>query len=584
MELLLVAVVAVVVVALVSALAPRLGIAGPLVLVAIGIGVSLLPGFPSFELDPEIILVGVLPPLLYSAAISLPAIEFRRDLRPIAGLSLILVLVSTAALAGFFLLVIPGIDLYLAIALGAILSPTDAVATSIARRLGISPRVLTMLDGESLLNDATALVLLRTTIAAIAVGSVSVGSAIWSFVWGVLIALVLGALVGLITLRLRTWVSHSAANTAISFVVPFVAYLPTEQLGGSGLVAAVVAGIVTAQGAARWFTPEQRLSSELNWRTVELILEGAVFLLMGLELREIVRANLEDHQGLWQAAWLAGSALGIVLLVRAGYVTMLIFIQSRRARKMDRGRLESFNDRIDQVAAGPSSSGAPDRVGAESRIPRTATPEQREKRVRLMRRHLSRALADVDYYQSSPLGWKHGAVIVWGGMRGVVTLAAAQTLPEGPLRALLVFVAFLVAVGGLMLQGLTLPALVRLLKLEGSGSAGAGAEENDRLDVELRDAAASPLSDSALTRRSGEPFPQGLLDRVVERYSQAAHEKNAELAQDERELRLAAIEAMRARLTELSSGGAFSTAALRHALAELDADQISLQLRLDDPD
>ena len=584
MEFLLIAVVVVVVVALVSALAPRVGIAGPLALVAIGIGVSLLPIFPAFEVDPEIILVGVLPPLLYSAAISLPAIEFRRDLRPISGLALILVLASTAALTGFFMLVIPGIDLYLAIALGAILSPTDAVATSIARRLGISPRVLTMLDGESLLNDATALVLLRTAIAAIAVGSVSVGSAIWSFVWGVLIALVLGVVVGLITLRLRTWVSNSAANTAISFVVPFVAYLPTEELGGSGLVAAVVAGIVTAQGAARWFTPEQRLSSELNWRTVEFILEGAVFLLMGLELKEVVRANLENHQGLWQAAWLAASTLGIVLLVRAIYVSGLISIQSRRARRMDRGRLESFNDRIDDMAAGRSSSDDPERVKADGKIFKAPTPKQREKRVRVLRTRVSRSLADLDYYQSTPLGWKHGAVIVWGGMRGVVTLAAAQTLPEGPLRALLVLIAFLVAVGGLMLQGLTLPALVRLLKLEDSNSADAGAEEDDRLDAELRDAAASALSDSALTRRSGESFPEGLLDRVVKRYNHAADEENAAIAQDERELRLVAIEAMRGRLHELSSGGTFSTAALKYALAELDADQISLQLRLGDSD
>ena len=320
MEALLIAVVGVVVVALATALAPRVGIAGPLALVAIGIGVSLLPFFPAFEVDPEIILVGVLPPLLYSSAVSMPAIEFRRDFRPIAGLSILLVLVSTAVLAVFFVLVIPGIDLYLAIALGALLSPTDAVATSIVKRLGISTRVVTMLEGESLLNDATSLVLLRTAVAAIAVGSVSIGSAVWAFVWGVLIAVVIGALVGLLALRVRAWVAHSAANTAISFVVPFVAYLPTEQLGGSGLVAAVVAGIVTGQGAARWFSPEQRLSDELNWRTVELMLEGAVFLVMGLQLKEIVRANIEDHEGLWHGAWLAASAIGIIIVVRAAYV------------------------------------------------------------------------------------------------------------------------------------------------------------------------------------------------------------------------------------------------------------------------
>lgn len=582
MEVLVIAVVGVVVVALATALAPRVGIAGPLALVAIGIGVSLLPFFPAFEVDPEIILVGVLPPLLYSAAVSLPAIEFRRDFRPIAGLSIVLVLLSTAALAAFFVLVIPGIDLPLAVALGAILSPTDAVATSIAKRLGISPRVITMLDGESLLNDATALVLLRTAIAAIAIGSVSVGAAVWSFVWGVLIALVIGAAVGLIALRVRTWVSHSAANTAISFVVPFVAYLPTEELGGSGLVAAVVAGIVTGQGAVRWFTPEQRMSDELNWRTVELILEGAVFLLMGLELKEIVRANVEDHEGLWHAGWLAASALAIILLVRAAYVSMLIAIQSRSARRMDRSRLESFNDRIDQVAAGTTYPSGADRPTPPGKVGRPPSPDQVERRVTMMRRRVSTALADLDYYQASPLGWKHGTVIVWAGMRGVVTLAAAQTLPEGPLQALLVFVAFLVAVGGLMLQGLTLPWVVRMLGLDDSGSAGPSQAEQDRLDAQLRAAAAAAMGDPALVRTSGEPFPDGFLERIVERYSQAPDDENTTMAKDGMQLRLVAIAAMRVRLNELSSGGAFSTAALRRALAELDADQLSLELRLDD--
>jgi CPA1 family monovalent cation:H+ antiporter len=577
MEALLIAVVGVVVVALATALGPRIGIAGPLVLVAIGLGVSLLPFVPPQEIDPEIILVGVLPPLLYSAAVSLPAIEFRRDLRPVAGLAIVLVVISSAALALFFMLVIPGMDLYLAIALGAILSPTDAVATSIAKKLGISPRVVTMLEGESLLNDATALVLLRTAIAAIAIGSVSVGAAVWAFIWGVIIAIVVGALVGLLALRVRAWVSHSAANTALSFVVPFVAYLPTEQLGGSGLVAAVVAGIVAGQGAARWFTPEQRLSDELNWRTVELMLEGAVFLVMGLELKEIWQQNLEAEQGIWHGVWLAASAVGIILLVRTGYVALLVSGQARRSHRIDRKRLEDFSQRLDQVATGPPRvrSGGPKRG--------RPIPQPSERSLQRMRTRLTMMLADFDYYQSSPLGWKHGAVIVWAGMRGVVTLAAAQTLPRDTTeRALLVFVAFLVAVGSLMLQGFTLPWLVRLLGLEGSGRSGPSPVEQRRLDDEMRAAAASVLESGTLARRDGTPFSAELLDTVGARMTRPPDDDSTGLAQDMLELRLAMIEAMRARLNDLSRHGAFSTAALRHALAELDADQLSLELRLDD--
>jgi len=574
MEVLVVAVLGVVVVALATALAPRIGIAGPLALVAIGIGVSLL--IPAWELNPEIILVGVLPPLLYSSAVSLPAIEFRRDFRPIAGLSILLVLVSTAVLAAFFVLVVSGIDLYLAIALGALLSPTDAVATSIVKRLGISPRVVTMLEGESLLNDATSLVLLRTAVAAIAVGSVSIGEAVWAFVWGVIIAVVIGALVGLVALRVRAWVAHSAANTALTFVVPFVAYLPTEQLGGSGLVAAVVAGIVTGQGAARWFSPEQRMSDELNWRTVELMLEGAVFLVMGLQLKEIVRANIEDHEGLWHGAWLAASAIGLIILVRAVYVAVLVASQGRRARRLDRQRLEDFTVRLDEIEAGGLSERDRGRRGGPK------SPAAQERRMRQIRGRVSRMLADLDYYQASPLGWKHGTVIVWAGMRGVVTLAAAQTLPAGPIQALLVFVAFLVAVGSLMLQGFTLPWLVRMLKLEGSGGSGPSAEEQRRLDEEMRSAAASRLTAGGLTRRDGSPFDSGLVDRVGSRMTEPPDDDMTAFAHDLLELRLALIGAMRVRLNDLSRDGTFSTAALRHALAELDADQLSLELRLDD--
>src|SRR4051794_14367995 len=156
---LVLAIIGVLVVAVTSAVAPRIKIAGPLLLVAIGLGVSLLPFVPPVQVEPDIILIGILPPLLYSAAVRLPAIEFRRDFGPIAGLSVLLVIVSSVALGAFFNQLVPGLGIFFALALGAILSPTDAVATAIVKRLGISRRVVTLLEGESLLNDATALVL-----------------------------------------------------------------------------------------------------------------------------------------------------------------------------------------------------------------------------------------------------------------------------------------------------------------------------------------------------------------------------------------------------------------------------------------
>ncbi len=563
---------AIVVIAVATAIGPKLNIAGPLILVLVGIGVSLLPFVPPVYVEPEIILVGVLPPLLYSAAVSLPAIEFRRDFGPIAGLSVLLVLISAVVLAFVFTALIPGLPFLLALALGAILSPTDAVATSIVKRLGISRRVVTLLDGESLLNDATSLVILRVTIAALAAGGAfTPGAIVGAFAWGAFIAIVIGVIVGYLALRLRALIRHSAANTAVGLVVPFAAYIPTEHVGGSGLVAAVVAGIVTGQGAARWFTPEQRLSDDLNWRTVELVLEGAVFLLMGLELKDILDENVTSEHGIWQGVWLAAIALGIILIVRAGWVSLLVAIQSWRARGKQRERLEAFGTHLDGLSVAT--------VGAERTL---AGRAHRERRINGARARISRAMADLDYYQASPLGWKHGTIIVWAGMRGVVTLAAAQTLPAHDDRALLVFIAFLVAVGGLMLQGFTLPWLVRLLRLDQGDDEGVDRDDQKSIDDELRQAAASALVRPDLRRRDGTEFPPGLAEKAGSRLTSPPDDEVSTLARDFLELRLAMIAAMRTRLLELSSDGAYSTPALRHALAELDADEISLQLRLDD--
>jgi len=498
------------------------------------------------------------------------------------------VLVSSIALGFLFHAMIPGVDIYLGVALGAILSPTDAVATSIVKRLGISGRVVTMLEGESLLNDATALVLMRTMVASAAfaisaTGGVEATDAAFGFLpafaWGVFIAAVIGGIVGWLNLRLRALIPHSAANTAIAFVVPFVAYLPTEHLGGSGLVAAVVAGIVTGQGAARWYTPEQRRSDELNWRTVELLLEGAVFLIMGLELEDIVSANFAKHNGLGTGLGIAALAFVVIVAVRAAYVAVLVWGQSRRAQRKQRSkvRLESFNEQLDRMADG--SEPLP-RRGPGPAVP--ASDPRTQRRVSTMRHRITQSLQDIDYYQSEPLGWKHGTVIVWAGMRGVVTLAAAQTLPlTTPSRELLVLIAFAVAVGSLTIQGFTLPWLVKALRLPKSEGEDSLQLEIGRLDDELRLAAASTLRSPDLSRRDGTPFSPELMARSA-RIAAPRDESLGALTGELLELRLVAIEAMREQLNALSRGGAYSTAALRHALAELDADQLSVELRMRD--
>jgi CPA1 family monovalent cation:H+ antiporter len=564
--------IAVIAIAVVTAWAQREGVAGPLLLVALGLAVGLLP-FIKIEIEPEWILAGVLPPLLYSSAVNLPAVEFRRDFAAITGLSVLLVIISSVVLGLFFWVAIPSVGLPLGIALGAIVSPTDAVATSIAKRLGIAPRVVTMLEGESLLNDATSLVILRTAIVAIA-GSFSIWAAIGTFIWGIVIAIVAGAVVGWLLLKLRSVVRSSAASTAIGFTVPFLAYLPTEALQGSGLVAAVVAGLVAGQGAPRMFTPEQRMSDRMTWRTVELVLEGGIFLLMGLELRDIVTENLRTGEDLWTPIWVALVALLIVIATRAVYVSWLVWAQGRRADRMNRDAVERIGRSIDRYASGDADA-------LKGRTPR-GSPERQQRTVRGWQSRIGRMLNDIDYYQSTRLGWKHGTVIVWGGMRGAVTLAAAQTLTDhqtGNHRALLVFIAFLVAIVSLMAQGFSLPWLVRKLHMDSADTA-ADDEEHARLESALWDAGQKALLQPDLTDRAGKPFPEGILGRMQRRAQVRAEDVDDEAFRAMGELRFVVIDAQRKALAELAHGGEYSTTELRRALNELDAEQLSLKVRL----
>lgn len=566
MELVPGLILAVVVITVSTSLSRRVGVAGPLLLVAVGLAASWLPFFPPIEVDPEWILVGVLPPLLYAASVRLPAVEFRRDIPSISGLAVALVVVSALAIGGFLTLVLPDLGFPLAVALGAILSPTDAVATSIVKRLGIAPRVVTILEGESLLNDATALVLLRSAVAAVA-GGFAFADTVGSFVWGIVAAVAVGVIVGILNLHMRARMSTVAA-TALGFVVPFVAYLPTEHLGGSGLVAAVAAGITTGQGSTRRFTAEQRMSDEINWRTVELVLEGGVFLLMGLELRGILSDNIEQQAGPGKALLLALAALGILLVIRGGYVAGLLFVQGRRARTRQRDRLEQITERLDSLPA-DFASGRRD-------------PQAVRRRLAGMRQRVTRSFNDLDYYEASPLGWKHGTIIVWAGMRGVVTLAAAQTLPrETPDRELLILTAFLVAVISLLVQGLTLPALVRILRIPAAADGTIEHQERSALEAEMRAAAIDRLADPTLTTDAGGRFDPAAVQAARSRLGTTPDEDAGALA---RELQLVVIATMRARLLELSSEGAYSSEALRETQRRLDAQQVSLELQREDDD
>lgn len=548
MELLIVAVLGLICIAFATLAGSRLGIAAPLLLVALGVAASLIPGMADFAIEPEVILSGILPPLLYAAAVNIPATDFRREFRSISGLSIVLVILSTVVLGFVFHWLIPGLSLPWAFGLGAIVSPTDAVATGMIRRLGVNPRVVTVLEGESMLNDAVALVLLRTSVAAAAV-AVTVWGISLTFVYSLAVAVLIGWGVGRLNLMVRGRISDPVVSTVISFTVPFIASIPAELAHSSGLVAAVVAGLITGRGAAKALAPQQRASDRTTWKALELVLEGTVYLIMGLELLGVVDEVRTKHEGVSRAFWIATVAFVAVIAVRAAFVAPLVWQLHRRALRAEKiqPRIAAFQERVESVASTQALPQAPRQAMSLARRFQ-AFRFQRASRDQ-MRTRLTKLDADITHMLEQPLGWREGTVIVWAGMRGVVTIAAAQTLPnDAPVRALLVLIAFIVAVGSLLLQGGTMGPVLRWLKPAQGPSETEVEEERSR----LRDLLTEATSDlrGELEASHAERFAAGL----------------------------ALVKARRDALLDVRDLGTFSAAVLEDELRRLDADQMRLEL------
>jgi CPA1 family monovalent cation:H+ antiporter len=393
------------VVTAVAAAARRLDLPAPLVLVALGAAASFVPFIPDIALTAELALVGFLPPLLYSAALQTSLVDFNANRRSILLLSIGLVAFTTVGVGVVVHLVVPGVDWPAAFALGAVVAPPDAVAaTAIARRIGMPRRVVTILEGESLLNDATALVALRTSIGA-AAGVVSVLHIGWDF----LVAAGGGVAVGLLAYVVVAWVrkhvTDPVLDTSVSLVTPFAAYVAAESFHASGVLAVVVAGLTLGHRAPTLQTPSSRIAERLNWRTISFLLEHLVFLLIGLQARDILNAVVQGDVPLATVLWACVATLLAVIVTRLAWVFPARFLLVRP-------------DAEPQTGQRPS--------------------------------------------------WGYTTVIGWAGMRGVVTLAAAFVIPaDFPQRDLLVLIALAVTAGTLFLQGSSLPWLVRRLRLSG---------------------------------------------------------------------------------------------------------------------
>ncbi|MBV1854751.1 Na+/H+ antiporter [Catellatospora tritici] len=404
MNALLVAVVLASVVVAVTALSRRYGLLNPIALVIVGLILALVPGFPALRLEPELVLIGILPPLLYVAALETSVPAFRYNLRPILLLAVGLVIVTTAAVGLTVHALMPNVPLAACLALGAVVAPPDAIAaTAVARRIGLPRRVVTILEGESLLNDATALVLFRVAVAAAigaAVGPMAIAGQVLTAAGGGILVGAVGALAAAYVHRKTT---DPLLDNSISLITPFAVTAVAESIHASAVVAVVVTGLYLGHRMPTLMSAQSRLQMSAFWKMVTYMVEGLVFLLVGLQLRDVLE-NLQAPAD--QVLWLTLAVLATVIGVRfvwmypATYLTRLL----PRVRRRD-----------------PA--------------PNISIP--------------------------TVLAWAgmRGVVTLATALALPATLAGGMEYP----RALFVWLAFAVIVGTLVLQGMTLPAVARRL-------------------------------------------------------------------------------------------------------------------------
>src|SRR5712692_43020 len=419
-------------------LAPLLRLPYPILLVLGGLALGFVPGIPHITMRPQIVLVAILPPLLYASAFFTSLRDLRANARALSLLSVGLVLTTTLAVAAVCHAAVSGLSWPVCFVVGAVVAPTDAVAaTAIAERLALPRRLVALIEGESLINDATALVAYRFAIAAVLTGGFSLWHASWRFVVDVAGGVAIGLAVGVVLRQIRRRLNHSPTEIAIALLSGYFAYLPAQAVGVSAVLAAVTVSVYVG-----WYTPEltnveTRLQGDAVWSILTFMLNALLFGLVGLQLRPILDS-------------LAGTSTG-TLIADAAIVSAAV-----------------IGTRLAWI------------------YPATYLP-----------RLLSRRIRERDPYPP----WQYPTLIGWTGLRGAVTLAAALALPlttcsgnPFPQRDLLFYLAFCVILATLVLQGLSLPLLIKLLHLEDDGSA---AKEETKARIYAADAALARLDELA---------------------------------------------------------------------------------------
>jgi CPA1 family monovalent cation:H+ antiporter len=500
-----------------TAVADRWDFPAPILLIVVGVAGSYLPRVPEIHLEPEVVLLGLLPPLLYAAALQTSLVDFKTHRRPILLLSIGLV-VFTMLGVGVVVHALLDVSWPTALALGAVVSPPDAVATTaIARRIGLPRSLVTILEGESLLNDATALVALRTALAA-AIGTVTMLEVGLDFVWAAGGGVLVGLATFLVVARVRLRMTDARLDTGLSLLTPFAAYLAAEAVHASGVIAVVIAGLLLGHKAPILQSAASRITERTTWRTIGYLLENTVFLLIGLQARWILAEVADSDLTGAQIVGVCAATVAAVIVLRLLWV---------------------FPARWLLVRPGPD--------------PQTGVEPP----------------------------WTFTFLLGWAGMRGVVTLASAFLLPaDTPYREVLLLVAFSVVAGTLGIQGLSLPWLARRLRVSGPDPLSDALARADLLEQAARAGRAEldglefddPHDVAGVVRRRLDERSFAAWERL--NTSQETEAPSALYAR----LRLAMIQAERGRVLEIRSQGQVPSEIVSEVLALLDVEESMLDV------
>jgi len=493
----------------------RIGWSTPVCLVIVGCIVSFIPGIPPIRVEPDLILYALLPPLLFATAIRSSIADIRARGDSIFVLSVVLVFLTVISVGFFTWWIVPAITLATGFAFAAVVAPTDAVAvTSVAGRLNLPRRLLTVVESESLFNDAAALVALSAAISAI-VGVVNPPVIALDFVLAVVVGVAFGFGVGFGTSQIRKYLTSPVIDTALSLATPFIAFIPAQLLHGSGVLAVVIAGLIVSYHSPVVQSAEARIASSINWRTIRFLLENSVFLFIGLNLKGILDGTAHSQVGLWPTIGICVAMLLFLLFSRMAWILLVTLL----------------------FRSGPK---------------------------RLRARGWS---------------WKIALGVGFSGIRGVVTLAAVFLLPpETPQRPFLQLLAFVVVVGTLV-QGLALPAFIRMLKLPQPNSDQERTEAHQLLlevraaGVKALDEKTQGLPDNPLVeklRADAALFTRAMGDVITK----DGDTKPISMAK----LRLTMIEAERAAVLEARKDGRFQNKAIRDVLASIDAEEVAVRV------